>query len=158
MCYKKTKHAKFLEKRTFLTPWGKKCSFSRKLDVALFSCNIVLRFALLSYYRRKDNKKSLLFARYMVLRNGVPTLLIKQWDPTLQTQSWKWALTALAYLLDAVRVNANPVWKSKEATICMVISNTACSTACSSIYKGKKTYRTECSSFEQSMSYCRGTH
>ena len=74
-CFKKTKHAKFSEKRTFLTPWyahvrktnisyppdthmyvcvsgGKKCSFFKKLDVLYFLETPVLRFALLPYYRR----------------------------------------------------------------------------------------------------------
>ena len=45
-CFKKTKHTKFSEKRTFLTPWY------RKIWRALFLETPVLRFALLPYYRR----------------------------------------------------------------------------------------------------------
>ena len=58
-CYKKTKHAKFFEKRTFLVPnththvnvaGGKKCSFFGKFGVLCFLVIPVLRFALLPYY------------------------------------------------------------------------------------------------------------
>ena len=52
--YKKTKHVKFSEKRTFLTPrhayGGKKCSFLTKIAVHDFLVTSVLRFALLLYY------------------------------------------------------------------------------------------------------------
>ena len=56
-CFKKTKHAKFPDKRTFLTCWyahtyvcvsgGKKYSFFGKFGVFCFLENLVLRFALL---------------------------------------------------------------------------------------------------------------
>ena len=65
-CYKKTKHAKFSEKQTFLTPWyahvdthtfvcvsgGKKCLFFRKFSGLCFVVTPVLRFPLLPYPRR----------------------------------------------------------------------------------------------------------
>ena len=61
-CYKKTKYAKFPEKRPFHTPLirtrsceyqgGKKCSFFGKSDVLCFLVTPVLRFTLLPYYRR----------------------------------------------------------------------------------------------------------
>ena len=52
-CFKKTKHAKFSGKQTFLTPWyAKKCSFFGKFVVLCFLETSVLRFALLPYYRR----------------------------------------------------------------------------------------------------------
>ena len=61
-CFKKTKHAKFSEKWTFLTPWyahvrkgvseGNKCSFFGKLGVLCFLETLVLRFALLPYYQQ----------------------------------------------------------------------------------------------------------
>ena len=63
--FKKTKHAKFSEKRTFLNPWhvhvrvrirGKKCLFVRKFDILCFLEIPVLRFALLLYYRRYVNQ------------------------------------------------------------------------------------------------------
>ena len=47
-CFKKTKHVRFSEKRTFL----KKCSFFWKFDVLCFLETPVLRFALWPYYRR----------------------------------------------------------------------------------------------------------
>ena len=59
--FKKTKHGKFSEKRTFLTPdrykyvrvsGGMKCSFFGKFGVLCFLETPVLRFALLPYYRR----------------------------------------------------------------------------------------------------------
>ena len=59
--FKKTKHAKFSEKLIFLTPWyshvrlrirGKKCSFYGKFGVPCFLETPVLRFAILTYYRR----------------------------------------------------------------------------------------------------------
>ena len=59
--YKKTKHAAFFEKRTFLIPWyahmrvcirGKKCSFFGKFGLLCFLVTPVLRFARLLYYRR----------------------------------------------------------------------------------------------------------
>ena len=52
-CYKKTKHAIFSEKRTFLNPRtcvdqgvSKKCSFFEKFGVLCFLVTPVLRFAL----------------------------------------------------------------------------------------------------------------
>ena len=61
-CFKKTKHAKFSQKRTFLTTWythvythvsgGKKCSFYGKFGVLCFLETPVLRFPLWPYYRR----------------------------------------------------------------------------------------------------------
>ena len=57
-CFKKTKQVKFSEKRLFFTTWyarvsgGKKWSFFGKFDVLCFLEIRVLRFALLSYYRR----------------------------------------------------------------------------------------------------------
>ena len=55
-CFKKIKHAKFSEKRTFLTPWYahvKKCQgFFGKFGVLCFLETPVLRFALLPYYRQ----------------------------------------------------------------------------------------------------------
>ena len=58
-CLEKTKHAKFSEKRTFLTPDthtyvrnGGKCSLFGKFDMLCFLETTVLRFALLPYYRR----------------------------------------------------------------------------------------------------------
>ena len=52
-CFKKTKHVKFSEKRTFLcVSGGKKCSFFAKFGVLCFLETPVLRFALLPYYRR----------------------------------------------------------------------------------------------------------
>ena len=60
-CSKKTKHAKFSEKLTFLTPrtsayWGVRNVCFLKIWLALFSWNTCfLRFALLPYYRRFFN-------------------------------------------------------------------------------------------------------
>ena len=61
-CFKKTKHAKYSEKRTFLAPFnisyvrvlsgGKKCSFFGKFVVLCFFETPILRFALLPYYQR----------------------------------------------------------------------------------------------------------
>ena len=57
-CFKKTKNAKFSEKRTFLTTWyahvrtGQKCSFFEKFGMTCFLETLVLTFALLPYYRR----------------------------------------------------------------------------------------------------------
>ena len=60
-CFKKTKHTKFFEKRTFLpsdTPpyvcvsGGKKCSFFENFGVLCFLETPVLRFGLLPFYRR----------------------------------------------------------------------------------------------------------
>ena len=52
-CFKKTKHAKFSGKQTFLTPWyvsgGKKCLFSGKFGVLCFLETPVLRSVLLPY-------------------------------------------------------------------------------------------------------------
>ena len=50
--YKKTKNAKFLEKRKKCVSGGKKCSFFGKFGVLCFLETPVLRFALLPYYRR----------------------------------------------------------------------------------------------------------
>ena len=49
---KKAKHAKFSEKRTFLTPRGEKCSFFGEFGVLCFLVTPVLRFAVLLYHRR----------------------------------------------------------------------------------------------------------
>ena len=58
---KKTKHAKFFEKRTFLTPnthtyvcvsGGKKIPYFGKLNVLCFLITSVLRFAISPYYSR----------------------------------------------------------------------------------------------------------
>ena len=46
-CFKKTKHVKFSEKRTFLTPW-----LAHVRGVLCFLGTPVLRLALLPYYRR----------------------------------------------------------------------------------------------------------
>ena len=60
-CFRKTKHAKFSEKRTFITPdtykyvcvpGGKKCLFFGKFGVLCIFETPVLRFTLLPYYRR----------------------------------------------------------------------------------------------------------
>ena len=60
-CFKKTKHAKFSGKQTFLPPEmhtymcvsvGKKYSSFGKFDLLCFLGTPVLRFALLPYYRR----------------------------------------------------------------------------------------------------------
>ena len=60
-CFKETKHVKFFEKRTFLTPLirtrtsvsgGEKCSFFGKVGVLCFLETPVLRFTLLAYYWR----------------------------------------------------------------------------------------------------------
>ena len=59
-CFKKTKHAKFSEKRKFVTPWYAhlcvrirgKCSFFGKFGVLCLLETPVLRFALLPYYLR----------------------------------------------------------------------------------------------------------
>ena len=53
----------------------------------------------------KDDKKPLLFATYMILRNGV-----EMGSHTTKLRSCKWMLTAFAYLLDTARVNANTVF------------------------------------------------
>ena len=49
-CFKKTKQAKFSEKRTFVTPWyaqvWKKCSFFGKFNLLCFFGRPVLRFDL----------------------------------------------------------------------------------------------------------------
>ena len=66
-CYKKTKPAKFSEKRTFLTPQesehflppdmhvrifgGKNCAFFRKFGLLCFLVTPVLRFTLLPYHQ-----------------------------------------------------------------------------------------------------------
>ena len=58
-CYKKTKHANFSEKETFLSSLrGKNCSFFRKLDMLCFLVIPVLRFTLLPHYRRFHCVKS----------------------------------------------------------------------------------------------------
>ena len=49
-CYKKTKHAKFSEKQTFLTPWY--AHVSVLFGVLCFLVTPILKFALLPYYRR----------------------------------------------------------------------------------------------------------
>ena len=63
-CFKNTKHAKFSEKQTFLTPWyahvlvrirGNKCSFFGKFGVLCFPETPVLRFAVLPYYQQNLN-------------------------------------------------------------------------------------------------------
>ena len=62
-CFRKTKHAKFPKKRTFLTPWYtqvRACAyqgvrnlrFSKTLACLIFFETPVLRFALLPWYRR----------------------------------------------------------------------------------------------------------
>ena len=61
-CFKKIKYAKFSEKRTILTPlirtrtcayqWVRNVRFFGKFDVLCFLEKLVLRFALLPYYRR----------------------------------------------------------------------------------------------------------
>ena len=67
-CSKKTKHAKFFEKRTFITPdthryvcvsGGKKCLFFGKLGVLCFLETPILRFALLAYYQQFNLKNKL---------------------------------------------------------------------------------------------------
>ena len=56
--FKKTKHVKFSEKRSFFTPWhacisgGKKWSFFGKFDLLCFLETPFLRFTLLPYYRQ----------------------------------------------------------------------------------------------------------
>ena len=58
-CYKKTKYDKFSEKRTYVrVSGGKKCSFFGKFGLFCFLETPVLRFALLSYYRRNVACKS----------------------------------------------------------------------------------------------------
>ena len=59
-CFKKTRHAKFSEKQAFLTAWNEEQNvrFSENLGNFCFLEIPVLRFTLLSYYRR--SKKSLL--------------------------------------------------------------------------------------------------
>ena len=58
-CYKKTKHANFSEKETFVSSLrGKNCSLFRKLDMLCFLVIPVLRFTLLPYYRRFHCVKS----------------------------------------------------------------------------------------------------
>ena len=63
-CYKKTKHDKFSEKQTFLTPFG----------VLWFLLTRVLRFALLPYYRRvgywEPCQTFLAFSKYVCLSGG----------------------------------------------------------------------------------------
>ena len=56
--FKKTRHVKFLEKRTFLTPWydvcvseGEKCLLLGKFGVLCFLNTSFLWFTLLPYYR-----------------------------------------------------------------------------------------------------------
>ena len=58
-CFKKIKHAKFSEKRTFLNTYtyvcisgGKRCSFFGQFGVLCFLETPVLRFVLLPYCRR----------------------------------------------------------------------------------------------------------
>ena len=51
-CFKKTKHSKFSEKHIFYPLIRKKCSFFGKFGVLCFLKTPVLRFAILSYYRR----------------------------------------------------------------------------------------------------------
>ena len=55
-CYKETKQLKFSKKRTFLTcvcvSVGEKSLFSGKFGVLCFLVTLLLRFALLPYYRR----------------------------------------------------------------------------------------------------------
>ena len=68
-CYKKTKHAKFSEKRLFLTPWYahahvcvsgvRNVRFFGKFGVLCFLIIPVLRFALLPYKRLNDELFSL---------------------------------------------------------------------------------------------------
>ena len=59
-CFKKTRHAKFSEKQAFLTAWNEEQNvrFSENLGNFCFLEIPVLRFTLLSYYRR--SKKSFL--------------------------------------------------------------------------------------------------
>ena len=49
-CFKKTKHAKFSEKRTLAG--GKQCSFLGKFGVICFLEIPILRFTLLPYHRQ----------------------------------------------------------------------------------------------------------
>ena len=60
-CFKKTKHVKFSEKRTFLTPCAyqgvRNVRFFGKFSVLCFLETPVLRFALLPYYRRFTTHK-----------------------------------------------------------------------------------------------------
>ena len=63
-CFKKTRHTKFSEKRTFLTRWYthtyicisgvKKCSLFGKFGMLCFLETPVLSFALLPYYQRNN--------------------------------------------------------------------------------------------------------
>ena len=66
-CFKKIKHAKFSEKRTFLTLWyayvpvrsgGKKCSFFGNFGMLYFFETPVSGFTFLSYYRRYISQES----------------------------------------------------------------------------------------------------
>ena len=67
--YKKAKHGKFSEKRTFFTPdkhtficlsGSKKCLLIGKFHVLCFLVTLILRFDVLSYYRRKISWKKIL--------------------------------------------------------------------------------------------------
>ena len=85
---KKTKHAEFSEKRTFLTPppplirTRKKCSFFGKSGVLRFLVTSVLRLALLPYYRRIPCLQKLIFAvlpimlEYCEISRQIHTLLL----------------------------------------------------------------------------------
>ena len=82
-CFKKTKHVKFSEKRTFLTLWyahvrpdthtyvcvsgGKKCSFFGKFDMLCFLETPILIFVLLPYYRR--NQSSIFYSHLCPFQN-----------------------------------------------------------------------------------------
>ena len=79
---KKAKHAKFSDKRTFLTPWyvcvsgDKKCSFCGKLGVLCFLVTSILRLALLPYYRRvvSGNDDDVSYVDFVVLNPVVPSI------------------------------------------------------------------------------------
>ena len=66
-CFKKTKHAKCSEKRTYLcVSGGKKCSFFGKFGMLCFLKTPVLRFALSPYYRRILPLLSILISMHLI--------------------------------------------------------------------------------------------
>ena len=83
--FQKTKHTKFSEKRTFLTPWyaheirnkeirTKKCSLFGKFGL-LFLETPVLRFALLPYYRRNHQAKLKTYFIFTCSKSTIETLV-----------------------------------------------------------------------------------
>ena len=99
-CFRKTKHAKFSEKRTFFYPLirayqgVKKCSFFGKFGVLGFPETPVLRFALLPYYRQFTSRKfcnSTLFGNSFQ-RNFMSLLKLVNWFWFVNLHLYYWTV------------------------------------------------------------------